>query len=124
MTAEGRMTALEEEPAVTQTFALLVLPPGGGVRGGAEDAYPPGGVLDDRQDVCSGASQGHGFAEVAGNEECVNSSLSEIIKWTPGVDHLPRIFWATMSDAVLRWCSSAVRLPRTAATREATSHAQ
>ena len=36
------------------------------MRGCAQDPDPPGGVLDDRQDVQTGAAQGDGLEEVAG----------------------------------------------------------
>jgi hypothetical protein len=40
-------------------------PRGGRVRGGAQDPYPPGGMLDDGQDLHPGTGQGHGFEEVS-----------------------------------------------------------
>src|SRR6266545_3367773 len=40
-------------------------PGGGRVRGGAQDPYPPGGVLDDGQDVHPCAGQGHRLEEVS-----------------------------------------------------------
>jgi len=36
------------------------------MRGCAQDPDPPGGVLDDRQAVHTGAAQGDGLEEVAG----------------------------------------------------------
>ena len=38
------------------------------MRGCAQDPDPPGGVLDDRQDVQTGAAQGDSFEEVAGQQ--------------------------------------------------------
>src|SRR2546430_11602748 len=44
----------------------LCYPGRGWMGGGPEDAYPAGGVLDDGQDVESGAVQRGGFEEVGG----------------------------------------------------------
>src|SRR5262245_39445599 len=43
---------------------------------GPEDAYPAGGVLDDRQDVHPCAGQGHGLEEV-GREDGLGLSAQE-----------------------------------------------
>jgi hypothetical protein len=43
-------------------------PGSSGIRGCAKDPDPPGGVLDDRQDVQMDAAQGDGFEEVTGQQ--------------------------------------------------------
>src|SRR5690242_21655976 len=51
-----------------EVLRSLGYPGGNGMRGRAEDADPPAGVLDDRQHVQAGAGQGDGLEEVAGEQ--------------------------------------------------------
>jgi hypothetical protein len=70
----------------------------GRVGGGGEDAYLAGGVLDDDQDVKSGAGQRHRLEEI-GSDEGVGLRAQERRRATPGVSS-----------------SRSVRLPRRAST--------
>ena len=66
-------------------------PGGGRVRGGAEDADPAGGVLDDGEDVHPGAGQRDGFEEVGGEEAsaCERRNVAQVVEVRSGAGSMP-----------------------------------